>query len=91
MLQNECDLPKRESSGLDYPVSVDWDGILVDSADHYNDVALRVRSLFESIWSDRADDREKETCKIVGAKDLRDYFRRSGKGGFWVDHIARIQ
>jgi hypothetical protein len=89
MLQNECDIPKQESSGLDYPVSVDLDGILVDSADHQNDVALRVRALFELIWSGRADDREKEACKIVGAKNLRDYFRRPGKGGFWVDHIAR--
>jgi hypothetical protein len=52
-------------------------------------VALRVRALFELIWSGRADDREKEACKIVGAKNLRDYFRRPGKGGFWVDHIAR--
>lgn len=30
-----------------------------------------------------------EICEILGVADLRDYFRKPGKGGFWDDHIAR--
>src|SRR5213079_1748614 len=26
---------------------------------------------------------------ILAVKDLRDYFRKPGKGGFWDDHISR--
>jgi hypothetical protein len=32
---------------------------------------------------------EREACEIFGVKDLRDYFRKPGAGGFWDDHIKR--
>ena len=32
---------------------------------------------------------EQEACAILGVKELRDYFRKSTGGGFWVDHISR--
>jgi hypothetical protein len=32
---------------------------------------------------------EKESCEILGMKDLREYFRMPGKGGFWNDHLSR--
>jgi len=30
-----------------------------------------------------------QECEILGVKELRDYFRRPGKGGFWMDHVRR--
>jgi hypothetical protein len=72
-----------------YPIRIDWDGVLVDDADHQDDIVRRVRDVSEVIWDKRADAVEKEACNILGMKELRDYFRRSGKGGFWDDHISR--
>ena len=72
-----------------YPLRIDWDGILVDDPDHSDDIVRRVRDVLEVIWKDRADAIEKEACEILGVKDLRDYFRKPGKGGFWDDHVSR--
>lgn len=36
-----------------------------------------------------SEDIEQEACEILGVKELRDYFRKSGKGGFWDDHVKR--
>src|SRR5947208_16200912 len=49
----------------------------------------RVRAVFELIWPKGAEHRERETCEILGVKELRDYFRKPGKGGFWDDHVSR--
>ena len=73
----------------DYPISIDWDGILVDDPHHQRDIVRRVREVLELIWKDRAEAIEKETCEILGVKELPDYFRKPGKGGFWEDHISR--
>ena len=78
------DLLGSNSDGI-----VDVDGILVDDADHQDDVVRRVRDMLEVIWQDRADAIEKEACEILGVKTLRDYFRKPGKGGFWDDHVKR--
>jgi len=73
----------------DYPLRIDWDGILVDDPDHTDDIIRRVRDVLEVIWKDRADAIEKEACEILGMADLRDYFRKPGAGGFWDDHVKR--
>ncbi len=49
----------------------------------------RVRDVLELIWKDRAEAIEREACEILGVKELRDYFRKPGKGGFWDDHVSR--
>jgi hypothetical protein len=72
-----------------YPLRVEWDGIIVDDADHPDDIVRRIRDVFEIIGKGRADGIEKETCEILGVKELRDYFRKPSKGGFWDDHIGR--
>ena len=72
-----------------YPFNSAWEGILVDDLDHANDIVRRAREVLELIWKDRADAIEKEACEILGVKELREYFRKPGKGGFWDDHIAR--
>ncbi|OGR24139.1 MAG: hypothetical protein A2139_12165, partial [Desulfobacca sp. RBG_16_60_12] len=77
----------REPNG--YPLTVVWDGILVDDPGHENDIVRRVREVLEVIWKDRAEAIEKEACEILGVRDLRDYFRKPGNGGFWMDHIKR--
>ena len=72
-----------------YPIRIDWDGVLVDDPDHPDDTVLRVEKVFEVIWKDRAELIEESVCETLGVKRLRDYFRKSGKGGFWDDHVAR--
>ncbi len=72
-----------------YPVGIDWDGILVDDPEHPDDIVRRVREVLEVIYKGRADAIEKEACEALGVKKLRDYFRKPGKGGFWDDHVKR--
>jgi hypothetical protein len=88
MLQNNDGLPVSKTP-VGYPIRIDWDGIFVDDPDHPDDIMRRVRDVLELIWKDRADAIEKETCEILGVADLRDYFRKSGAGGFWDDHVKR--
>jgi hypothetical protein len=90
MLQNASGLP-AESKDVpqDYPIAIDWDGILVDDPDHEDDIVRRVRDVLAVIWKDRAEAIEQEACGILGVKELRDYFRKPGNGGFWMDHVKR--
>ena len=73
----------------DYPLCIDGDGIIPDDSDHTDDIVRRMREVLELIWKGRADAIEKEACEILGVKELLDYFRKPGKGGFWDDHISR--
>lgn len=88
MLQNADGLPATETPP-NYPIEIDWDGILVDDPDHPDDIIRRVRDVLVVLWGDRAEDIEAEACDILGVKSLRDYFRKSGKGGFWDAHVKR--
>jgi hypothetical protein len=90
MLQGPDGLPaKPESVPSDYPIRIDWDGILVDDPGHYDDIIRRVQDVIELIWKDRAEAIEREACEILGVEELRDYFRKPGNGGFWMDHVKR--
>ncbi len=66
-----------------------WDGILVDDPDHPDDIIRRTRDVLYVIWGDKSEAIEQEACEILGAKDLREYFRKPSNGGFWNDHIKR--
>ena len=88
MLQGPEGLPVTQTPA-EYPLRIDWDGILVDDPDHPDDIIRRVRDVLEVIWKERADAIEKEACEILGVADLRDYFRKPGAGGFWDDHVKR--
>jgi hypothetical protein len=88
MLQGDDGLPLPKTPE-GYPLKIDWDGILVDDADHPDDIVRRVREVLEVIWKDRAEAIEQEACDILGFKELRDYFRKPAKGGFWDDHVSR--
>ena len=90
MLQGSDGLPaKPEDVPSDYPIRIDWDGILVDDPGHEDDIIRRVQDVLEVIWKNRAEAIEKEACEILGVRELRDYFRKPGNGGFWMDHIKR--
>ena len=81
------DVPDPSIPDDDYPLNVDWDGILVDDEGHEDDIVLRVRDVLELIWGDRAEDIEKEVCETLGVKSIRDYFRNPRL--FFESHIKR--
>ena len=63
--------------------------ILVDEPEHRDDIVRRLRAVLECVWADSADSIEREICDVLRVNDLRDYFRRLGKGGFWESHVSR--
>jgi hypothetical protein len=70
-----------------YPLSVDWDGIIVDDPDHSDDIVSRVRDVLGLLWGESADEIEGEACDVLGAKDLRAYFRNPRQ--FFEHHVKR--
>jgi hypothetical protein len=72
-----------------YPVTVSWDGILVDDTEHPTDVLAGVRRILEKIWPNEHEKQEEMFCDALQIKNLGDYLRKAGKGGFWNDHIKR--
>jgi len=74
-------------AGSEYPLRVDWDGILADDPDHPDDIVRRVREVLELLWKERATAIEQEACEILGVKSLREYFRNPKH--FWEDHVKR--
>jgi hypothetical protein len=71
----------------EYPITLCWDGLLVDDPGHPNDIIGRMRSAMHYIWKDKADVIEHEACETLGVKELRQYFRSSS--GFFADHLQR--
>lgn len=73
----------------EYPIRVTWDGILVDDPDHPDDIVTRSHDVLELLFPGRGEAVEQETCQVLGVKTLREYFRKPGTGGFWMDHVKR--
>ncbi len=71
----------------DYPLRIDWDGILVDDPDHSDDIVRRVGEVFQLLWRHRSDSIEAEATEILGVKELRHYFRNPKH--FFEHHIRR--
>ena len=77
----------------EYPLRINWDGILVDdpgfngNRPHRDDIVRRVREVLDLIWGDRAQEVEQEACEILGVRGLRDYFRKPS--GFFQNHLKR--
>ena len=65
------------------------DGMAVDDPHSPADLVLRLREQIELLFEDQPDERERELSRLLGVKDLREYLRKSSKGGFWDDHISR--
>jgi hypothetical protein len=88
MLLSDSGLPLRDSPP-GYPLIIDWDGILVDDPDHSDDIVRRVRDALAVMFKGCADSIEHEACQILAVQDVRDYFRKPGNEGFWMDHVKR--
>ncbi len=71
----------------EYPLAVDWDGILADEPGHEDDIVGRVRDVFGLLGGDSADEIEAEACEFLRVKNLRTYFRNPRK--FFDFHIKR--
>lgn len=72
-----------------YPLAINRGAILVDDPDHSDDIVRSTRDVMGVIWKDNGEAIEQEACQLLGVKELRDYFRRPGNDGFWMDHIKR--
>jgi len=72
-----------------YPLTVDADGILVDDEGHEDDIVRRVDQVFDLLWKEQSGALQQELCTLLGVSSLRDWFRRTGAGGFWDDHFKR--
>jgi hypothetical protein len=71
-----------------YPISIAWDGVIVDDPSHPRDILASVRRVLQLLWEDKADDIETEAWQILSVNNLRDYFRDPIKG-FFKFHIKR--
>ena len=83
----EGSVQSRTIPDSEYPLDVDWDGILVDDPGHEDDILRRVREVLDLLWDERADEIEGEACGLLGVKDLRTYFRNPRQ--FFDHHIKR--
>jgi len=76
--ENVLDVPKDVTnptiSDNDYPIAIDWDGILVDDESHSDDIITRIREVWELLYGELSEEREQEVLGILGVKSLRDYF-----------------
>ncbi|MEK6799672.1 MAG: hypothetical protein AABZ12_11955, partial [Planctomycetota bacterium] len=88
MLVGDDGLPAGEAFPR-YPLRIDNNGIVPDDPENSGDIVRRVRDVLELIWKDRTEAIEKEACEILGVRELRDYFRKPGNCGFWMDHVRR--
>jgi hypothetical protein len=87
MLVGTDGLPAFETPN-DYPIRIAWDGIVPDDPESAEDIIRGIRSVFDKVWPTRAEVIERETCESLGVVNLRDYFRKPGKGGFWDNHLS---
>ena len=78
---SEADLPPN------YPITIPFNGILVDDEGHSNDIVTRIRQVLDLIWGDQAGDIEQEACQVLRGSSLREYFARSSS--FFAEHLSR--
>ncbi len=84
---NENVLQRSTISNMEYPLRVNWDGIVVDDEEHEDDIVLRTRDVFELVCESQGDNSiEREACEVLGVRSLRDYFRRPAE--FFAHHLA---
>ena len=87
VLDVPADVPNPTIADKDYPIQVDWDGILVDDEGHSDDIVKKVHEVLVLIYGEHADEREREILEILDVKSLRDYFRQPKR--FFDFHIKR--
>ena len=88
MLQNAAGLPAAPGDvPASYPVRITWPGLLVDDPAHQEDIERRVGEVLAVLFPGRADAIANEACALLGAKSLREWFRKPA--GFFADHLKR--
>uniref|UniRef100_UPI0035B2F397 BREX-1 system adenine-specific DNA-methyltransferase PglX n=1 Tax=Accumulibacter sp. TaxID=2053492 RepID=UPI0035B2F397 len=81
-----------EEGQWSYPITIPWEGLLVDDQGHSSDIEWQVRQVLQVVWHGNADAPqweiiENEACMHLGVRSLRDYFRKPS--GFFTDHLKR--
>jgi len=87
MLQGPDGLPaKPEDVPSDYPVPIQWDGIIPDDPGHPEDLITLLHQVFRTLFPGRDPlEVEHEACQVLGVDDLRTWFRNE----FFPYHIKR--
>jgi hypothetical protein len=89
----EGSVQKQTIPDSDYPIRINWDGILVDDPGfnsapaHADDLVRRVREMLDVFWKEQAHEIEQEACEVLGVAELRDYLRKPS--AFFHDHVKR--
>ena len=79
---------KPEDVPADYPVLIEWSGLLVDDETQpEHDLVARVRSVLTYLFEGRAEAIEQEACDILKVRGLREYFRRPAS--FFAHHLSQ--
>ncbi len=86
-LPHESTVAEPTISDSEYPLHIDWDGVLVDDQEHEDDIVRRVRDVIELLWKGQASAIEREACEILKVKELREHFRNPKN--FWDNHLKR--
>jgi hypothetical protein len=87
MLQNDQGLPAApQDIPPQYPLQVNWNGILVDDKGHPNDIIRYIRRVFKVIWGEKDSHIEQKACEILTVSNLRNYFRKPT--AFFNDHLT---
>lgn len=87
VLDVPTDVPNSTIADKDYPIQIDWDGILVDDEGHSDDIVKKVHEVLTLIYGEHTDEREREILEILDIKSLRDYFRQPKR--FFDFHIKK--
>ena len=76
----------------EYSIAIPWNGILVDDSEHNSDVLRSIQQVIDLMKKgDLLDEVDWSLCRTLGVKNLREYLRKPGKGGFWDDHVNRYK
>lgn len=88
MLQNALGLPAASDDvPPEYPLRINWSGILVDDEQNNDDIERRVRDVLAVLFPSRADAIADEADTLLGVKSLREWFRKPT--GFFSSHLKR--
>jgi hypothetical protein len=75
------------------PVSMarylDGPSVLVDCIGDANDIVGSLARSIEELWGEYGPHIERELCESLRVSQLREYFRKHTRGGFWDDHLRR--
>lgn len=85
-LQNSQGLPATSNDvSKSYPLTIAWNGVLVDDVGHEFDIEAAVQAVIEIIWRTDADANERNICSGLNVNTLRQHLRKPA--GFFSDHL----